>query len=100
MSEKYMGGKGVLKHTDKLIDELWDKVPMAIIGSALWSCCAIFAVIAAVLGEYYIAFALLWPIPVGVLLAKPWHDAKAKLREHRLAMEAETAKYGKGWAVD
>ena len=99
MSKKYMNGRGINKRTRELQGKLWENIEGAIFGSTLALVAPFAAGVAAfAFDAYIIAFLLLSAIPVGIAMALPWHKAHAEITRHREAMEAETAKRGKGWA--
>jgi len=107
----YMGGRGILRHTEKLNDRLWDTMPGAIIGTSAVILGPLLAW--ATLIEYsgpetpptmfhWIAAAIITVVSTigGVWIACPWFVALRVLRIHRKNMERETAARGPGWARD
>jgi hypothetical protein len=105
----YMDGRGIIKRTEKLCDELWDAVPLAWLGlSAMF--------IGPLLSWAFFVHKMPWDEPAttfdiklalafsflfvvfGVLASYPWFNAYAESRRHRKAIEKETEKHGEGWA--
>lgn len=105
--EMYMGGVGVQERTRILSDRLWDAVLPAIFGSSA-AVCVPFLYAMCLIGDpraggiertWYWDIIVAVAVIAGIYFAAPWFRIHAELKRHRLVMEAETAKRGKGWAL-
>jgi hypothetical protein len=105
----YMEGRGILEHTRRLNDALFDALMPAILGTV--------AVLAGPLFSWgFIIHHFPWEQPPtfwhwatatiisvismvgGIYFSLPWLKAERAVRQHRKMMESETAKHGPGWA--
>ncbi len=94
----YMDGKGIMRKTDDLNDDLWDALTVAIIGSTAMSLGAFFAGLAFWLGHPFFGTGLLVLIPAGWLVHRPYSRALTAVKKHRRSLDAETETRGRNWA--
>lgn len=99
----YMGGRGVLKKTDELVDASWATIFHGVIGYTIATVVPIFALVVALANwDLWVTVCSIIIALVSVFggfeIARPRRDAMAALVAHRKAVEAETEKRGPGWA--
>lgn len=108
-TEPYMNGRGVMQRTRELSDDVWAKLDGALYGSFI----GIPAIVISAFGVLFswnfgrspnflsvaiFAFVGIIGAVVWHEMNRPWSRAMAALVAHRKALEAETAKRGKGWS--
>lgn len=107
----YMNGRGILKRTDEVNDDLWAALPWALAGSYVivlgiglsWTFLLMRMSWDPPLASWkWLAFAgiSLASIAIGAPMICRWFRALRINRAHRAAMERETAARGRGWALD
>lgn len=101
MNDLYMNGRGVLRHTRKLNEALFDEIPMAILGGGFMVGGMQMAVCAVIESHsFWMFLGAVGLIGFGLNAYRYFHDAMGAVVKHRKAMQAETARLGKGWARD
>jgi hypothetical protein len=104
----YMNGRGIVDRTRRLTGDMWDAVPLAVMGSMLMVV-GLGAAGGQVLCLYHGLTQWGWGsggiILVGTFLGGAgsigpivYNQAERRLRDHRCAVEAETERLGRGWA--
>jgi hypothetical protein len=94
-----MNGRGILRETEHLSDEVFRWLTLAFVGFCLIAV-PVVEVAAPSVGFGIPTWALIGCAIAGAALVWPWVRACYTLRRHTKRMLAETAKHGKGWAYD
>jgi hypothetical protein len=96
--EPYMNGKGTIDETRRLVDEMWDKLWLAIAGGFSLSIAATMVIMSIIENSWGTLPVVIILVLVGLALGRPWAKAAHALGKHTARMKVETAKRGRGWA--